>query len=230
MCADRNNQLTYSLIPRKDGTSIMMGGNQMLATPCKRLGNDISPSGAFKNDTRLGAPAFDGSTSGEPQVYEQIRPIAPARAVPTPDVTETTRLLATRDVNIGEGTRANSFTDGIDVLNVWYTLWKTTPATGYHVTRRNTYFQLDPESPLAVFLWQMDITLQQAVPNKGFNIISLAPDESKLGCCTTAITRPMPATGKRRNTGRAHLDRALQPECLCLLYRLAPRAIPRSIR
>ena len=180
MCSDRNNQLTYSLTPRKDGTGLMMGGNQMLATPCKRIANGISPSGTFKNDGLLGAPAFDGAAWGEPQVWEDIKPIAPARPVPTPNVTEAVRLLDTRDLNIGSGIRENTFADGIDVLNVWYTLWKTVPATVYHVTRRNTYFQIDPDSPLPVFLWQMDLILQEDLPNKGFEVLSMRPDEAKL--------------------------------------------------
>ncbi len=180
MCADRNNQLSYGLVPKKDGTGILLGGNQMLATPCKRLGNNISPSGTFKNDALLGAPAFDGGASGEPFVYEQIRPISPDKPLPVPDVVETARLLVTRDVNIGEGVSEHTFTDNIDVQNVWYTLWKTAPATGYHTRRRNTFFQIDAESPLAVFLWQMDITLLEPVRNKGFEVISLAPEESKL--------------------------------------------------
>ena len=74
MCADRNNQLTSSNVIDKNGESILMGGNQMLATPCKRTGNPISPAGAFKNDSRFGAPAFDGSAWGEPQVFGNVKP------------------------------------------------------------------------------------------------------------------------------------------------------------
>lgn len=180
MCGDRNNQLSYGLCIRKDGTSVKLGGNQPLATPNKRIEPGISPAGTFKNDPRLGAPAFDGGTGGEPQAFPVVHPIGVPGPAPAPTVNEALRLLHSGDVNIGEGRREHAFTDGIRVANVWHTLWKTEPAKHFTVTRRNHFFQIDPDSPLAVFLWQIRIKLKTDVPNKGFRVIKLASYKDRL--------------------------------------------------
>jgi hypothetical protein len=152
MCSDRNNQLSYGYVINKDGIGLLLGGNQTLATPIKRISCGISPSGAFKNDRLLGAPAFDGVAGGEPEVWENTCPLSPAHAAPAPVVTEAHRLLITRDVMIGDGLRESYFADNIAVHNVWHTLWRTEPALEYSVNRRNHFFQINPNSPLAVFL------------------------------------------------------------------------------
>ena len=38
------------------GVGLLLGGNQTLATPNKRIAPGISPAGTFKNDGLLGAP------------------------------------------------------------------------------------------------------------------------------------------------------------------------------
>ncbi|MHB9134708.1 MAG: hypothetical protein ACYDBB_26855 [Armatimonadota bacterium] len=178
-CGDRNNQLSYGYSTNKDGIGVLLGGNQTLATPIKRVVSHISPSGTFKNDALLGAPAFDGATGGEPEVIEVVGIRGTEKPVPSPSVNDHHRLLHTGDVNIGDGVREHYFTDNVAVYNVWHTLWKTAPAA-YHVTRRNHFFQINPDSPLAVFLWQIDITLQQDLPNKGFDIALMTSREDKL--------------------------------------------------
>ena len=178
MCADRNNQLSYGYVIRKDGTGIQLGGNQTLATPNKRMAPGLSPAGTFKNDALLGAPAFDGATGGEPQAFEVVHPLGVNK--PGPTVTQALRLLHTGDVNIGEGRSEHAFTDGIRVANVWHTLWKTAPSEFFTVRRRNHSFQIHPDSPLAVFLWEIEIKLRQDLPNKGFRVLKLGSYKDRL--------------------------------------------------
>ena len=185
-CADRNNQLSYGYSSNKNGYGLMIGGNQPLATPDKRVstGSGNSPPGTFKNDQLLGAPAFDGGASGDPDVMDDIRALGTAAIAPVPVVVEAKRLLHTGDVNIGEGTRENAFADNINVANVWHTLWRTQP-TNYSVTRRNTFFQVDPDSPLAIFLWDINIRLKEDMPSSGFEIALLRPAKSRLWALRT---------------------------------------------
>ncbi|HEY3397551.1 MAG TPA: hypothetical protein VGM19_07835 [Armatimonadota bacterium] len=180
MCADRNNQLSYGYLTRSDGTGILIGGNQTLATPNKRLTPNVSPPGTFKNDPLLGAPAFDGATGGEPDIIENVIAILPdGKQVVSPQVTESRRVMCNGDVNIGEGLRAWDFTDKVGVYNVWHTLWRTAPRDDFTVSRRNTFFNIDPDSPLPVFLWSTDITLLRDMPNQGFMTTFLRSQKEK---------------------------------------------------
>ena len=179
MCSDRNNQLTYSYLVNKDGIGMLLGGNQSLGTTYKRISCGISPSGAFKNDKLLGAPAFDGAAGGEPEVWEAgVVPISPVHPVPEPVVTEARRLLHTADVMIGDGPREHRFADNVPVYNVWSTLWRTEPVKEYSINRRNHYFQMNPDSPLAVFLWEIEISLKDDLPNHGFHVAQLQPRQA----------------------------------------------------
>ncbi len=181
MCSDRNNQLSYGYTVRQDGTWLMTGGNQTLATPNKRVANsNISPSGTFRNDPRLGAPAFDGAAGGEPEVFASVLPEGTPEPVQVPDVSESLRLMHSGDVHIGESRREHSFSDGIAVHNVWHTLWRTSPARDYTLTQRNHFFQIDPESPLAVFLWQLDFHLLRDLPSQSFHVGHMYPGEARL--------------------------------------------------
>ncbi|MGD0090096.1 MAG: hypothetical protein ABSE73_09260 [Planctomycetota bacterium] len=167
-CSDRNNQLSYGYLTSKDGYGLMLGGNQRLATPNKRLdGREISPSGTFKNDSLLGAPAFDGAAGGEPAFFAPMNLLAKEKELVCPSVCEATRLLHTGDVHIGEGRYEHNFTDGIQVANVWHTLWKTEPAQDFSVVWRQHFLNVDPDSPLAVFLWTLRIKLLRDIPNNG---------------------------------------------------------------
>ncbi len=180
MCGDRNNQLSYAFSTNSQGIGVLLGGNYSLATPYKRITSSIGPAGTFKNDPLLGAPAFDGGVNGDPQFYENVEPLGVTPPVKVPDVNEAIRLLHNGDVNIGEGIREHEFTDGIHVGNVWGTLWKTEPSPVLKVTRRNYFFQVNPDSPLPVFLWQFDLTLKHDLPNKGFNIALAGSAEDRL--------------------------------------------------
>ena len=218
MCGDRNNQLSYGYSTRADGTGVLIGGNQTLGTPYKRITCGVSPSGTFKNDPLLGAPAFDGGAGGEPNFFEVSDPIAPARPVINPDVNEAHRLLATGDVHIGDGVREHHFTDHIGVHNVWGTLWRTEPATDYRVERRNHFFQIDPDSPLAVFLWQIDITLLDDLPNKGFNIGLLAAGDDRLWAVRSSDGRVISGAWEdSQRSGSRYLNTPFNKGAYCAL-------------
>jgi len=178
MCSDRNNQLSYGYLTRKDGLGLLLGGNQTLATPNKRIAPGISPAGTFKNDALLGAPAFDGAAGGEPEAFETVAMLLPSGERPAPDVSESRRLFHSMDLHLGESLREHRFADGVGVYNVWHTLWRTEPADDFTVRRRNSFFQVDPDSPLAVFRWQIDLTLRRDQPNNGFRIAMLAPRQA----------------------------------------------------
>jgi hypothetical protein len=99
--------------------------------------------------------------------------------VQNPGVTEARRLLITRDVMIGDGPRQHCFADAIPVHNVGHTLWRTQPVREYSVNRRNHFFQIDPNSPLAAFLWQIDIAMKEDLPNQGFQVATLQSRRSR---------------------------------------------------
>ncbi len=119
-------------------------------------------------------------TSGaQIEAWSHTVPLSPAHEVPNPAVTEARRLLITRDVMIGDGPREHCFADGVPVHNVWHTLWRTQPVREYSVNRRNHFFQIDPDSPLAVFLWQIDIAMKEDLPNHGFQVAALQSRRSR---------------------------------------------------
>ncbi len=180
-CSDRNNQLSYGYSTNKDGFGIQLGGNQPLATPNKRVdGREISPAATFKCDQLLGAPAFDGAAVGEPvfMAPAKIRRIDNSEII-APTVCEPFRLLHSGDVNIGEGRYEHYFTDNIRVANVWHTLWRTEPASDFTLRKRNIFVNIDPDSPLAVFLWTMRLTLKKDMPNNGVHAGFIRTDEAK---------------------------------------------------
>ena len=186
MCSDRNNQLSYGYLTNRNGVGLLLGGNQTLATPNKRVAPSVTPAGTFKNDGLLGAPAFDGAAGGEPDMIEQVLTYENGREIRAPSVSKSRRLFHTGDVHIGEGLYEHSFADSVGVYNVWHTLWRTEPATDFTVRSRRHFFQVDPDSPLAVFLWQLDIRLLRDLPNEGFWTAFLRPGESRLWALRTS--------------------------------------------
>jgi hypothetical protein len=180
-CADRNNQLSYGYQTRADGRMMMLGGNQTLATPNKRMDDrQISPSGTFKNDPFLGAPAFDGGCGGEPQAFMSCTLRTPAGEVFPPVVADSRRLLHTLDVNIGEGLAKDNFADGVRSFNVWHSLWRTEPARDFTVRKRNHFFQADVDSPLAVFMWDLELTLLRDLDTKSVIVAFLGNGQERL--------------------------------------------------
>ncbi len=180
-CSDQNNQLSYSFITDSNGHTINLGGNQPLSTPNLRVDpKQISPSGTFGNDKRLGTAAFDGTVGGAPTVYAPVAMVAENGLIPSPGLSRSERLLHTGDVAIGQGTWAHNFTDKVEALNVWRSLWMTEPARDFKVRKRNSFFQVDPDSPLAVFLWEFDIEILRDLPNRGFNLANIDPRDARI--------------------------------------------------
>jgi hypothetical protein len=168
-CGDRMNQLSYGYSTNSEGYGITLGGNYNLATPYQRIYSGVvTPAGTFKNDPLLGAPAFDGGASGEAQFFPSMNLLSKEKGeISSPVVVEAFRKLATGDLNVGEGKYENHFTDKIAPLNVWHTLWKTEPAQDFTVARRQYFFNVDPDSPLAVYICEMKLTLKKDIPNNG---------------------------------------------------------------
>ena len=191
MCSDRNNQLSYGYLTNREGYGMMLGGNQTLGTPIKRLGCGVSPSGTFRNDALLGAPAFDGAAGGEPEVWDSVALLTAGGEVGQPTAVEARRLLHSGDVSYGEGRREHRFTDNIGVHNVWHTLWRTTPATDFTVTRRGAFFQIDPDSPVATFLWQFELKLLRDLPNRGARLATLGTGETRRWCAVGSDGRQL---------------------------------------
>ncbi|MEI8194659.1 MAG: hypothetical protein WCI73_01990 [Phycisphaerae bacterium] len=189
MCGDRNNQITYGYTVTSDGYGLLNGGMQGHSTPYKRVDNKhISPAGAFLCDLLLGAEVFDGGPGGpEPLISMPLNMQAKdgpggsgKKLLNSPTVSESFRLLHSGDVAIGDGHWERYFTDNITIQNVWGTLWKTAPAEDFTVVKRNYHFQLDPDSPLAVFLWSADVTLKRDLPNHGMNVAGVATRQAKM--------------------------------------------------
>jgi hypothetical protein len=177
MCADRNNQFVASWLIRKDRTYIHPGGPT--ATPDKRTGsNELAPAGTFFSDSRLGAPAFDGSPGGDPDFFSPVICNSVKGQISLPAVCDSIRLFDSGDVNIGEGIRKWNFSDNINVYNVWNTLWRTQPATEFTVKKTHYVFQMDPNSPIAGFILNINIKLLKDIPNNGFSIGFIEPRES----------------------------------------------------
>jgi hypothetical protein len=179
-CSDRNNQLSYAVTARKDGTFFSCTGNGSTATPWKRIYNELGPSGAFGNDPLLGWPAFDGGPSGASSIFEQGNVIGTSAKIPEPVVTDSDRLLVSKDIEMGEGKYESAFADNIQVGNLWRTLWRTVPVKEYSITRRNCYILPNPESPIAVFLLDLTYKLKQDLPNQGFHVAMMTPGLSNL--------------------------------------------------
>lgn len=183
-CTDRNNQLSYGYSINKAGEWVMTGGNQGLSTPNKKIHtHEISPAGTFKNDPVLGAPAFDGGVSSEPALFATLSLQRENSEIQAPTACEAIRLFHTGDVNVGEGRYEHLFTDQINVYNVWHTMWKTEPATEFTAARRNYFFNIDPDSPLAVFLWRIRVDFKRDQKNSNLAVLKIDPREAALWAC-----------------------------------------------
>lgn len=164
-CADRMNQLSFGHINNSKNHKIELGGNTTLATPNKRVDVcTIAPAATFKNDRQIGSFAFDGACTGDPDAQVRMHPSS-SGVTEHPNVVEARRVLHTGDVNIGEGDFAHLFADNAPAYNVWHSLWRTRPAETYTFHQRRHFFQMDPDQPLAVFLWTQ--TLKPRKPLSG---------------------------------------------------------------
>ena len=175
MCSDRDNQLSFGYCTNSQGLGILIGGNEAFSTPVKRLDDrQVGPAGIFRNDKILGASAFDGGAGGDPIAATPLEMRADGKVFAPPSVVESKRLLHSADISIGQGEWAHNFTDDVKIYNVWHTLWKTEPARDFTVTQRNHFFQLDPDSPLAVLWWKMKVDVLRDLPDTSLRVASLS--------------------------------------------------------
>jgi len=167
---DRNNQGVYSYQTRKDGTYTLVGGNG--ATPYKRMPPMvITPAGLFSGDPILGTAGFDGGIGGEAEIYTPITLSGQdGKTISPPQVGPATRLLITADTHIGNSVCDWDFTDGIIEADVWSSLWKAEPAKDFNMELRNQLFSIDPDNPIATWLFKARITLKHDLPNQGLRV------------------------------------------------------------
>lgn len=171
-CGDRDNQLSYGLLTRRDGTSLLIG--EAPVTPNKRTPESgCSPEANFTGDPLLGAPAFDGGVGGFPGFELPVTMRIPGGEIPAPRVGECQRLLETGDTHMSIAQCFYNFADNVPVYNCWHSLWRPEVAKDFTVERRNQDFQVDPDSPLAVFRMRLRIKLVRDLPNTGFVLSTL---------------------------------------------------------
>ena len=117
-CSDRDNQLGYGMLTRRDGTMLQL---YQVATPNKRVPDtSCNPAFAFLNDQLLGAPAFDGSANGQPSFNFPMTLKTADGDILAPRVGECQRLLDTGDTNMSIAQCYYNFADNVPVYNCWH--------------------------------------------------------------------------------------------------------------
>ncbi len=213
-CADRNNQLLYSMQTRPDGTPffITYGGDTPM--PDKGPWNGRTrPVGIFVFDKLLGAGsmAYDGSPENHPQCafspslwYGETAP-KPLGWVSQlvggkeggPHV-QPYRVSHSSDVLIGERILDGVF--GVDtqpIIHVWHTLYPVSPSEYLKTTARQ-YLYLVKVDGISVYLWDQEFEFLQDVPVKPQHAYALGLG-SILG--STATQRVVSSSGKVVDTG-----------------------------
>ena len=170
---DRDNQGLYSYNTRKDGSYAVVGGNG--GTPYKRLPPMvITPAGLFTGDPVLGTAGFDGGVGGESEVWTPITLLGQdGKMIPPPQVGDANRLLNTGDTQLGNSICDYDFTDGVEAVNVWHSLWRTEPTKNFTMELYNQLFSVDPDNPIATWLFKVRITLKHDLPNQGLQVAYL---------------------------------------------------------
>ena len=178
---DRNVQLSFGYQVTRDGHGLKLGGGVGAATPNKRVDDRfLFPAQIFADDFLLGASRSHGAALECPSFFMTPTALEGSILRTAPNVSESVRLLHSADVQIGESVWNRNFTDHIKVGNVWRTLWATTNALDFEGVRRCYFFQVDPDSPLAVYRWQLELTLLRDMTNSGFSMAHLYPMKSRL--------------------------------------------------
>lgn len=179
-CADRNNQLLYSMQQREDGTPffITYGGDTPM--PDKGPWNGRTrPVGIFVFDKLLGAGsmAYDGSPENHPQCsfspslwYGDTAP-KPLGWVSQlvggkeggPHV-QPHRVSHSSDVLIAERILDGVFPlDAEPVIHVWHTLYPVSPSVYLKTTARQ-YLYLVKVDGVSIYLWDQEHEFLQDVP------------------------------------------------------------------
>lgn len=179
-CADRNNQLLYSMQKRPDGTPFYIGYGGDTPMPDKGPWNGRTrPVGCFVFDARLGvgAMSYDGSpeqhpqTSFSPSCWYGDRPPAnlgwESQLVAGHEGAahvQPHRVVNSSDALIGERVLDGVFpVDAKPVIHVWHTLYPVTPSSFFRTTARQ-YFYLVKVDGVSVYLWEQAFEVLRDIP------------------------------------------------------------------
>ncbi len=179
-CADRNNQLLYSMQKRADGSPFYVGYGGDTPMPDKGPWNGRTrPVGCFVFDAKLGvgAMSYDGSPEQHPQCSfspscwygdqapqsmgweSQLVAGREGAAHVRPQ-----RLVNSSDVLIGERLLDGVFpVDAKPVIHVWHTLYPVTPSAFLKTTARQ-YLYLIKVDGISAYLWDQEFEVLQDIP------------------------------------------------------------------
>jgi hypothetical protein len=181
-CADRNNQLLYSMQKRADGTPFFVGYGGDTPMPDKGPWNGRTrPVGCFVFDAQLGvgAMSYDGSPEQHPQTwfspscwYGNKAPQSigwESQLVAGQEGAahvEPRRVMHSSDMLIGERILDGVFpVDAKPVINVWHTLYPVKPSAFFRTTARE-YLCLIKVDGVSVYLWDQEFEVLKDIPVK----------------------------------------------------------------
>jgi hypothetical protein len=179
-CADRNNQLLYSMQKRADGSPFYVGYGGDTPMPDKGPWNGRTrPVGCFVFDAQLGvgAMSYDGSPEQHPQTsfspscwYGDQAPESmgwEAQLVAGQEGAahvQPQRVVNASDVLIGERLLDGVFpVDAKPVIHVWHTLYPVTPSAFLKTTARQ-YLYLIKVDGVSIYLWDQDFEVLKDIP------------------------------------------------------------------
>jgi hypothetical protein len=213
-CADRNNQLLYSMQKRADGTPFYIGYGGDTPMPDKGPWNGRTrPVGCFVFDAKLGvgAMSYDGSPEQHPQTALCPSCWYQGRA-PEPVGWESQlvagqegaahvqphRVVHSSDVLIGERILDGVFPpDAKPVIHVWHTLYPVRPSAFFKTTARE-YLYLVKVDGASVYLWDQEFEVLKDIPTRSGNSCALRIG-SILG--STATRRVIVSGGRTVDAG-----------------------------
>ncbi|NUQ61551.1 MAG: hypothetical protein HUU20_03625 [Pirellulales bacterium] len=186
-CADRNNQLLYSMQKRADGTPFYISYGGDTPMPDKGPWNGRTrPVGCFVFDARLGvgAMSYDGSPEQHPQTFfspscwYEDKPPEPlgwqSQLVAGKEGAahvEPHRVVHSSDVLIGERILDGVFpVQARPVIHVWHTLYPVKPSAFFKTTARQ-YLYLVKVDGVSVYLWDQEFEVLKDIlarPKSGY--------------------------------------------------------------
>jgi hypothetical protein len=181
-CADRNNQLLYSMQKRADGTPFYVSYGGDTPMPDKGPWNGRTrPVGCFVFDAQLGvgAMSYDGSPEQHPQTsfspscwYGDKAPQSmgwESQLVAGQEGAahvEPHRVMHSSDVLIGERILDGVFpVDAKPVIHVWHTLYPVKPSVFFKTTARQ-YLYLIKVDGISAYLWDQKFEVLKDIPIK----------------------------------------------------------------
>ena len=189
-CADRNNQLLYSMQKRADGTPFYISYGGDTPMPDKGPWNGRTrPVGCFVFDQKLGvgAMSYDGSPEQHPQTsfnpscrYGDTAPQSMGWVSQLVAGQEGAahvqphRVLHASDVLIGERILDGVFpVDAKPVIHVWHTLYPVTPSRFFKTTARQYLFLVKVDG-ISVYLWDQEFEVLKDIPVEPGNTYALS--------------------------------------------------------